>query len=122
MWLVCALGFVAAFVALFPALDAAGGPHHAGGAFSPAGAAILPFWSMYGELGDPELADASVVGAEFVLWVYLFVANILLINVLIAMMTELGSWLPGRQEAATGRGGAAARVRGWRVGAADRND
>ena len=81
LWLVCVVGFSSAFVGLFPTLGA--------GAFTPDGPGVLPFWAMYGEFGDTEvLADAAVWGGTSVLWCYIFVVNILLVNLLIAMMTE----------------------------------
>ena len=78
---IAAGGFCSAMLGLMPSLGA--------GAWSPIGSFFLPFWAMYGEFG--ELGDLSSSGGAmgtFILWSWSFVAQVLLINILIAMMTE----------------------------------
>ncbi|KAL1519454.1 hypothetical protein AB1Y20_022976 [Prymnesium parvum] len=75
------VAFGTAFVGLMPGLG--DGPFAVNGAF------YVPFWSMYGEFGD--LADVGAAGgwlSTSLLWLYTFAAQIVLVNLLIAMMTE----------------------------------
>jgi ADP-ribose pyrophosphatase len=75
------IGFSAASLGLMPSLG--------GGAWTPSGAFFLPWWAMYGEFG--ELSDVSAAGSAVgtaVLWTWAFCSQILLVNILIAMMTE----------------------------------
>ena len=74
-------GFSAASLGLMPSLG--------GGAWTPSGAFFLPWWAMYGEFG--ELSEVSAAGSAIgtcVLWTWAFCSQVLLVNILIAMMTE----------------------------------
>ena len=78
---ICIFGCGTAFVGLMPGLG--------DGPFSVDGAFFAPFWAMYGEFGDlAEVgSNAGPIGV-CLLWLYTFVSQIVLINLLIAMMTE----------------------------------
>eukprot|EP00966_Prymnesium_polylepis_P080837 1872816-Prymnesium_polylepis.1 len=75
------VAFGSAFVGLMPALG--DGPFMVNGAF------FAPFWSMYGEFGElGEVGQAGGPLSTSLLWVYTFLSQIVLVNLLIAMMTE----------------------------------
>jgi ADP-ribose pyrophosphatase len=78
--------FVSAFVALMPNL---GDENGIDGTFGADGAFALPFWAMFGEFGD--LHSVGVAGGRLgpcLLWIFSFTTQVVLVNLLIAMMSE----------------------------------
>lgn len=79
--LVVMAAFASAFVALMPSLGDA--------TFGTDGAFALPFWAMFGEFGD--LHSVGVAGGRLgpcLLWIFSFTTQVVLVNLLIAMMSE----------------------------------
>ena len=98
-----ALGFGLALVALLsvrapwqPILDGTwqgtlGNLHHeaAGGVWTSASALSVPFWAALGETADSAgIEDASPLLGKGLLWLYLVVAQLVLVNLTIAMMAN----------------------------------
>jgi len=53
------------------------------------GPLLVPVWAMYGELGAIEQLDQwSPFFGQTMLWLYVLVSNVLLVNLLIAMMSD----------------------------------
>jgi hypothetical protein len=78
------IGFASAFVGLMPTLgDDPNGTFRSNGPFQ------APFWAVYGEFGDLDgiSRHGSWVGTTM-MWIYAFLSEVLLVNLLIAMMTE----------------------------------
>ncbi|KAL1527371.1 hypothetical protein AB1Y20_016041 [Prymnesium parvum] len=87
IFLLVLAGFSAALVGLMPTLGARQTGELA--TWESTGPFQLPFWAMFGEFG--ELADVSEHGSwpgTALLWSYTFVSQVLMVNLLIAMMTE----------------------------------
>mmetsp|Transcript_9943 Transcript_9943/g.28938 ORF Transcript_9943/g.28938 Transcript_9943/m.28938 type:complete len:1510 (+) Transcript_9943:1910-6439(+) len=73
--------FASAFVALMPTLGDE--------TFGTDGAFALPFWAMFGEFGD--LHAVGLAGGQLgpsLLWIFSFTTQVVLVNLLIAMMSE----------------------------------
>ena len=59
------------------------------GTFMSSGPFQAPFWAVYGEFGDLDgISRHGSFAGTGLMWVYAFVSEILLVNLLIAMMTE----------------------------------
>jgi uncharacterized membrane protein len=59
------------------------------GFFNADSAFYMPFWALYGEFG--EISSMGMHGGyagSTVLWTYTFIVQIVLVNLLIAMMTD----------------------------------
>ena len=82
------IGFASAFVGLMPSLGSGEGGL-SDRTFMSAGPFQAAFWATYGEFGDLEAISlhGSFAGTSL-LWIYAFTSQILLVNLLIAMMTE----------------------------------
>jgi hypothetical protein len=77
------IGFASAFVGLMPTLGDGAGTFRSNGPFQ------APFWAVYGEFGDLEgLSRHSSLPGTAMMWMYAFLSEVLLVNLLIAMMTE----------------------------------
>ena len=64
-------------------------PLHGSGAFNADGAFFIPWWAMYGEFGEIELVGVNGgVSGSLLVWLYTFLVQIVLVNLLIAMMTD----------------------------------
>ena len=75
------LSFGAALVGLMPLLGSA--------PFNADGAAMMPFWAMFGEFGEIEsMGKNGGITGSMVLWMFTFVMQIVFVNLLIAMMTN----------------------------------
>ena len=76
------VGFASAFVGLMPTLGQSD-------TFSSAGAFQAPFWAVYGEFGELDgISRHGSAAGTALMWLYAFISEILLVNLLIAMMTE----------------------------------
>jgi len=79
-------GFSAALMGLVPALSDS--------VFTTSGAFFLPYWAMFGEYGDLDgLSEAAlhwgpINWGAVTLWLFNFFSQVLLVNLLIAMMSE----------------------------------
>ena len=79
--LVFVVSFGGALVALMPLHGSA--PFHADGAF------YIPWWAMFGEFGEVmELGISGGYAGSMLTWAYTFIVQIVLVNLLIAMMTD----------------------------------
>ena len=52
------------------------------------GAIVAPLWAMYGEFEIQQVGESSGVAGMVMMWVYVLISNVLLVNLLIAMMAE----------------------------------
>ena len=64
-------------------------PLHGSGPMSADGGFFVPYWAMYGEFGEIEEVGVSggYVGCTLI-WVYTFIVQVVLVNLLIAMLTD----------------------------------
>ena len=80
VWIMLSIVFMAAFTVTFAAIT------HDG--VDIADTLTAPAWAMYGEFDLEFTKLSSGVLGQMVLWVYVMVSNILLVNLLIAMMSD----------------------------------
>ena len=78
IWMTIVTIFMVAFSVTFSAITEGG--------YSDAIQALhTPMWAMFGELGDPNMGSSLQAS---VLWTYVMLSNVLLVNLLIAMMND----------------------------------
>jgi len=64
-------------------------PMHGSAGFNADGAFYIPWWAMYGEFGEiDDLGRSGGWSGTPLVWLYTFIVQIVLVNLLIAMMTE----------------------------------
>jgi len=80
LWMVLSSIFLVAFAISFLSI--------AEHAESPLEALAAPVWAMYGELALEEVTETSGLFGEVTLWIYALISNVLLVNLLIAMMGD----------------------------------
>ena len=84
IWILLSIIFTCAFMVTFaaitdPALDESAQPYHA---------LTIPIWAMFGEFDLQWTSDYSGLVGQVTLWIYVLVSNVLLVNLLIAMMSD----------------------------------
>ena len=84
IWILLSVIFTFAFMFTFAAItddsvDDSAEPYHA---------LAIPIWAMFGEFDLQWTSDNSGVVGQITLWIYVLVSNVLLVNLLIAMMSD----------------------------------